>query len=212
LFPVFLSLLASGVVAARPAPRERVSIDDDWRFTSGDPANMDVSLLYDIRQERAVRRAADGRWRHGPPSKLRWDGVVYQPPRSRLGCRAAETMETAGSPAQLELIPDRAQILWDGRDLSFVTVVVRDRKGRTVPRADNLIHFSAEGEGEIVATDNGDSASFESFQSHDRKAFNGLCLVIVRGDPKHIGTIKLVAGAAGLKDGAASIRPLRTRD
>jgi len=34
--------------------------------------------------------------------------------------------------------------------------------------------------GEIVATDNGDPTSFESFQAPERKAFNGLALVIVR--------------------------------
>jgi len=40
--------------------------------------------------------------------------------------------------------------------------------------------------GEIIATDNGDATSFESFQSPERKAFNGLVLAIVRtkaGEP-----------------------------
>ena len=68
-----------------------------------------------------------------------------------------------------------------------MTVTVTDKSGLMAPRADNHIHFDIEGPGEIVATDNGDPTSFESFQSHDRKAFNGLCLVIVRGK----------AGAAG---------------
>lgn len=72
-------------------------------------------------------------------------------------------------------------------------------------RVNNPIHFESEGPGEIVATDNGDPTSFESFSSHDRKAFNGLCLVIVRGIARQPGEIKLTVTADGLKTGALSI-------
>jgi beta-galactosidase len=82
---------------------------------------------------------------------------------------------------------------------------VTDQAGLTLPRATNQIHFEIEGPGEIVATDNGDPTSFEPFQSHDRKAFNGLCLVIVRGKPGQPGKLKLTANADGLKIGTASI-------
>jgi hypothetical protein len=101
---------------------------------------------------------------------------------------------------------ERNEIRSDGLDLSFVTVTVTDKAGLTSPRADNRIHFDLEGPGEIAATDNGDPTSFEPFQSHDRNAFNGLCLVIVRGKAGQPGKIKLTAKADGLKIGAASIR------
>jgi hypothetical protein len=52
------------------------------------------------------------------------------------------------------------------------------------------------------------SLSFESFQAHDRRAFNGLCLVIVRGKPGPAGTIRLTAKADGLKLGAAHIKTI----
>jgi beta-galactosidase len=94
----------------------------------------------------------------------------------------------------------------DGKDLSFVTVAVTDSNGLTAPRADNRIHFDIEGPGEIVVTDNGDPTSFESFQSHDRKAFNGLCLVIVRGKAGVPGKIKLTAKANRLKIGTSFIK------
>ena len=79
-----------------------------------------------------------------------------------------------------------------------------------MPRAENRIHFEIEGPGEIVATDNGDPTSFESFQSQDRKAFNGLCLVIIRGKPGQPGKIQLTAKADGLKTGTASIKTTLT--
>ena len=37
---------------AYPSPRERISINDDWRFIKGDPPGNTVSLLYDVRLER----------------------------------------------------------------------------------------------------------------------------------------------------------------
>jgi beta-galactosidase len=154
-----------------------------------------------------------GRKKKGPYEyRLRWDDAMYQPGTLKVityknGKKwATDVMKTAGNPAKLKLVPDRNEIHADGCDLSFVTVTVTDKTGLTAPRADNRIHFDIEGPGEIVATDNGDPTSFESFQSHDRKAFNGLCLVIVRGKPGQPGKIELTAKADGLKVGTASIK------
>ena len=44
---------------AADSPRERIAIDDNWRFTKGDPTNNPVSLLYDVRQQQAIRRLAE---------------------------------------------------------------------------------------------------------------------------------------------------------
>jgi beta-galactosidase len=85
---------------------------------------------------------------------------------------------------------------------------VVDKEGVLAPRADNRIHLETESPGEIVATDSGDPTSFELFQSHDRKAFNGLCLVIVRGEAGRSGTIKITAKAESLKTGTASVKAL----
>jgi hypothetical protein len=55
------------------------------------------------------------------------------------------------------------------------------------------------GPGEIVATDNGDPTDFDPFPSHDRNAFNGLALVIVRALPGQPGRIHMTASADGLQ-------------
>src|SRR5262249_32610570 len=101
------------------------------------------------------------------------------------------------------------EIRADGRDLSFVTVTVTDKSGITAPCADNRIHFDIEGPGEIVATDNGDPTSFEPFQSHDRNAFNGLCLAIVRGKNDGAGKITVTASTDRLQIGRIVIKSLR---
>ena len=66
--------------------------------------------------------------------------------------------------------------------------------------------FGFNSSGEIVAPDNGDATSFESFQAPERKAYNGLALVIVRVKPGQPGKITLTAEAEGLKAGSVTIR------
>ena len=103
------------------------------------------------------------------------------------------------------MTPDRATIRGDGRDLSFITVRVTDASGVTAPRADDAVHFTVNGPGEIVATDNGDPTSFESFQSPERAAFNGLVLGIVRTKAGAGGTITVRAAGAGLTGTAVTL-------
>jgi len=169
-------------------------------FTSGDEAELFLN-------DKSLGRKKKGDYEY----RLRWDDVVYQPGTLKVIAYkngkvwATDEVKTAGDPAKLKLEADRKEIRADGKDVSFITVTVTDENGLTAPRAENRIHFALEGPGEIVATDNGDPTSFESFQSHDRKAFSGLCLVIVRGKAGYPGEIKLTANADGLKLGSATI-------
>ncbi len=163
-------------------------------FTSGDEAEL------------FLNGKSLGRKKKGPSDyRLRWDDVLYQPGTLKViayknGKRwATDVVKTAGPAAKLDLKPDRSTINADGMDLSFVTLTVKDKRGVIVPRADCLIHFEVNGPGEIVATDNGDPVCFDSFPSHDRKAFNGLCLVIIRGKAGVPGTIKLRADSGSME-------------
>jgi beta-galactosidase len=52
--------------------------------------------------------------------------------------------------------------------------------------------FSIEGPGEIVATDNGDSANLQPFISVSRNTFNGLALVILSSQIGVDGEIKII--------------------
>ncbi|HZT22309.1 MAG TPA: beta-galactosidase GalB [Verrucomicrobiae bacterium] len=173
-------------------------------FTSGDEAEL------------FLNGRSLGRKKKAPSEyRLRWDHVVYQPGTLKViayknGKRwATDEVKTAGPPAKIQLTPDRDEIRADGKNLSFVTVTVTDRHGLVAPRADNHLYFSLEGPGEIVATDNGDPTDFEPFPSPDRKAFNGLCLVIVRGEPGRPGPITVMATSDGLAAGKIVIKSVR---
>jgi beta-galactosidase len=111
---------------------------------------------------------------------------------------ASEEVRTAGTPARIKLIPDRAGIAADGDDLSFVTVRIEDKNGTLCPSADNLVRFAVTGSGEIAAVDNGNAATVESFQADHRKAFNGLALLIVRSRAAQTGSIHIAASSDGL--------------
>jgi beta-galactosidase len=105
----------------------------------------------------------------------------------------------------LVLSADRQKIRADGSDLSFITATVTDRRGRLVPRAAQRIQFTISGPGEIVATDNGDPTSMVVFSSPTRPAFNGKCLVIVRGTKGAAGRLQLTATAEGLRSAKLSL-------
>ena len=162
-------------------------------YTSGDEAEL------------FLNGKSLGRKKRGPRDyRLRWDDVVYQPGTLRAvvykhGKRWAEdTVATAGAPARLLLSADRAALRADGKDLAYVTVTIVDKDGRPVPRTHDRITFGVSGPGEIVATDNGDATDLTSFQSPQRKAFNGLALAIVRTRAGAPGKVTLTASADGL--------------
>jgi beta-galactosidase len=139
--------------------------------------------------------------------RLRWDDVKYQPGELRViayrnGAKWAEdVMRTAGSAAKLLASVDRPVIRADGTDLAFITITVADSAGTLVARSHPRIKFEVSGPADLIATDNGDPTSLESFQSPERAAFNGLALVIVRTKAGERGKITVKATSAGLESG-----------
>jgi beta-galactosidase len=168
-------------------------------YTSGDEAEL------------FLNGQSLGRKKKGPYEyRLRWDDVVYQPGELKVvACKdgnvwAESRMKTTGPPVKIGLSADRRRIAADGADLSFVTVNIADAAGQTVPRTHHSVRFKLDGPGEIIAVGNGDPTSHESFQASERKAFNGLCLAVIRSKRDSSGIITLTAEAEGLR--SADIR------
>jgi beta-galactosidase len=162
-------------------------------YTSGDEAELFLN-------GKSLGRKKKAQYEY----RLRWDDVVYEPGELRVVAYkggkqwATDSIKTAGTAGKLLLAPDRSAIANDGKDLAFITLTVADKDAQMVPRSMNLIHFEASGPGEIVATDNGDPTDMTSFPSRDRKAFNGLALVIVRAKRGQRGPITVIARSDGL--------------
>ncbi|KAI1413566.1 glycoside hydrolase family 2 protein [Hypoxylon sp. FL1857] len=163
-------------------------------FSAADEAEL---FLNDKSQGRIKKGASNYRFR--------WDKIVYQPGQLSVVTYkngepwANSTARTAGEATQIRLVADQPTIRADSSDLSFITAEVLDSNGDVVPRANSTISFTISGPGEIVATDNGNPADMTSFPSKERKAFNGLALVIVRPIAEGSGQIIVSATATDLK-------------
>jgi len=166
-------------------------------YTSGDEAEL---FLNGKSLGKKVKTA-------GQDFRLVWDKVIYQPGELKVVAYkngkqwATDVVKTTGDATQLTLSANHSTIAADGADLAYITVKVQDKGGLTVPRSHPLIRFEVEGPGEIVATDNGDATDFTPFQSYERKAFNGMALVIVKAKKGTTGSFKVKAISNGLKAG-----------
>ena len=170
-------------------------------YTSGDEAELFLN-----------GKSLGRKIKHPFEYRLRWDDVVYEPGVLKVVAYknghkwATDTVKTTGPASELTLAADRAKIAANGADLSYITVTVADQDGLLVPRSKNHIKFSLTGPGDIIATDNGDATSFESFQAPEHNAFNGLALVIVRSRADQPGRLVLTAESDGLKPATITLK------
>jgi beta-galactosidase len=181
-----------------------------WNWKKGD--TVDVWAYYNQADEAELflnGKSLGVKRKEGDDLHVMWR-VAYEPGTLRTvshkngGVVLTSEIKTAGHPARILLNADRKTISADGNDLSFITARIVDTAGNPVPGADNLIRFAAAGEGAVIATDNGSETSLESFKATQHKAFNGLCLAVVRSKGKS-GTIKITATAEGLAPAGISI-------
>jgi beta-galactosidase len=175
-------------------------------YTSHDRAELFVNGVSQGKRQKDPA-AVFGRYR------LIWDEVRYEPGELKVvaldigGNPISETVvETAGKPARVEIEPDRTTIRADGEDLCFLRVSIRDQEGRLCPRAENLVKFAVEGPAEIAGVDNGDQTSLAPFQASDRRAFNGLCLLILRSLRNEPGEVRVRGESEGLAGGIVQIQ------
>lgn len=136
--------------------------------------------------------------------RLTWDSVRYEPGVLKAlaykeGKKWAEkVVETTGKAIAIKAVSEKTVLKADGDDLAFIRVEIVDEKGRTVPRADNLLKFSLSGVAEIVAVDNGDATDLTPFRLSERKAYNGMALIILRSAHRKVGKTILTIKSEGL--------------
>lgn len=169
-------------------------------YTSGDEAELFLN-------GKSLGRKKKGQFEY----RLRWDDVIYQPGELRViayknGTKWAEDrMVTTGKPSKLDISSDKRSIDADGYDLVYITIQVVDKNNLPVPRSNNLVSFTIEGPGKIVAVDNGDATSHEPFQASNRKAYNGMCLAIVKAEKHATGSFVVKASSRGLKGASVMV-------
>ncbi len=170
-------------------------------FTSGDEAELFLD-------GQSLGRKKKGEFEY----RIRWDEVKYKAGELKVIAYkngkiwAEDSIKTTDKAAKLSAKADRYTLKSDGEDLSFISVKITDKNGLLVPDANNTIRFELEGLGEIVATDNGNPADLVSFAAHEREAYNGMALVIVRSKKGNKGKMKLTLTADGLEKTSIEIK------
>lgn len=114
-----------------------------------------------------------------------------------------DSVTTALEASKIVIEPHRGFVYDSCDDAVIFNISVRDRNGFSVPTADNLIKFTAEG-GEIIGVGNGDPNSHEADKAQERHLFNGLCQVIVK-QTDGAEKVTLTAVSEGLESAEASV-------
>jgi len=139
-----------------------------WNWPGKEGQEIRVDALSNCKQvELFLNGQSLGKQTMKPNSKLKWD-VKYAPGTlsakgfDDAGNVIAETkVETTGDATAIRLVPDRTTINANGEDVSIFTVSAVDAQGRTVPVAQNNIHFAIDGAGKILGVGNGDPSCHE---------------------------------------------------
>ena len=173
-----------------------------WNFAGKEGEEIPVWVFSNMDEvELVVNGASLGRQKVPYLGHVEWK-VKYEPgaieARGFKGGKLAlsEKRETTGPLAAIKLSADRTAIAADGADVAVIKVEVLDKEGRSVPTADNLIHFKVTGEGTLIGVGNGDPNCQESDKDSKRSLFNGLAQAIVQAT-KEAGTIEIEATSGG---------------
>jgi beta-galactosidase len=139
-----------------------------WNWPGREGQEILVQAFSNCKQvELFLNGTSLGRQTMQPNSKLSWQ-VKYAPGTlsakgfDAAGSAIAETkVETIGDATHFQLTPDRKTINADGQDVAVFTVSAVDAQGRTVPVAQNKVHFFVQGAGSIIGVGNGDPSCHE---------------------------------------------------
>ena len=172
-------------------------------YSSGDEVELFLN-------DKSLGRKKKGQYEY----RFKWEEIVYTPGELKAVAYkngkhwATESVKTTGEPAKLQAFTYKNEIKVTDDELAFITVSVCDKAGNMVPTANNKIKCKLEGEGMIVATDNGDPTSLVSFSETEREAFNGLMLVIVKAHKEAKGKLRLTVKSDELESASIDINLL----
>jgi beta-galactosidase len=135
---------------------------------------------------------------------LRWEipfepGILKAVGRDENGRELCNyILQTAGTPARIELLPDSTQLRADGKDVCQIEFRIVDENGIRIPNAGAEVKFTLAGPAKILGIGNGDVNSVEDCKSDTHRAFQGRGLAILQTTTTP-GGITLTATAPGLE-------------
>jgi beta-galactosidase len=183
----------------------------NWKGQEGKPVSVWVNSNAE-KVELFLNGKSLGQKNMTPNLHLEWE-VPFEPGTLEAvgfknGKKLTAKVETTGDPYEIVVTPYKTTMLADGEDATVINISVVDRHGREVPDADNLIHFSVNGDLRLIGVGNGDPSSHEPDKCADsawqRHLFSGKCQVIVQAG-RSKALVKFEARAEGLQPGSTDI-------
>ncbi len=112
---------------------------------------------------------------------------------------AEDVISSFTDAANIVAVPDKMEMIADGRDLIFIEISTEDEMGIPVSNARNRIKVVVNGPARLVGLDNGDSTDYESYKSDNRRLFSGKLLAIIQSTFDS-GTITVSCESDGLSE------------
>lgn len=141
-----------------------------WNWTGKEGQNIQVCAYGNSDEvELLLNKKSLGKKMMPKNGHLEWT-IAYQPGKlEAIGYKAGkeiitDIVSTTGNPAAIQLTPDRTVIKADNEDVSVIKIQVNDKRGLSVPTADNEVYFTLHGPGKIIGVGNGNETSLEPDQ------------------------------------------------
>lgn len=112
-------------------------------------------------------------------------------------------LETAKDNVELEVRTDKQKLSAAGRELAFITVVLKDREGRENLFQKKRVSVRVEGAAELLGFGNADPQAVGSYDDTEWETYDGYAMAVIRAG-KEPGMAKVVFSAENCKDQIAA--------
>lgn len=179
-----------------------------WNFEDKIGEKINVYCYSNLDEvELFVNGKSYGRQRTESNWYLAWKNVVYEVGEAMAkGYKdgkevMTKTVKTTDKPYKIKLMSYNDTITVE--ETAIINIKITDKDGMIVPTADNEIFFAIEG-GQFLGTGNGNPGSHESDKIPIRRAFNGLCQLLVKATDA--GIIRITAQSNGIKQDICKVK------
>jgi beta-galactosidase len=144
-----------------------------------------------------------------PAGTVYWDIPYSKGTLKAVGIRngnisCTHELKTADKPAKLQLHADTITLKADKEDVAHIEVNILDQDNNLVYGAENEIHCTIEGPGEIIGIECSNPVSHQDYKANYRKAFHGKLLIYVKATDQ-VGTIIVKTSSEDLEGCAVGI-------
>jgi hypothetical protein len=144
-----------------------------------------------------------------PAGTIYWDIPYSKGTLKAVGIRngnisCTHELKTADKPAKLQLHSDTITLKADKEDVAHIEVNILDQDNNLVYSAENEIHCSIVGPGEIIGIECSNPVSHQDYKANYRKAFHGKLLIYVKATDQ-VGTIIVKTSSEDLEGCAVVI-------